>query len=552
MEIWKPVPFNPLYEVSSHGNFRNAKTLRQTLFHIDKLKAKQTRIRVSVKNDIKKGTGFYLHRLIAMTFIPNPDNLEEVNHIDGDPYNNRVENLEWITREDNMRHFHENREKYDFKTVRQVALYCSKTDAVLEAYKCIDDCILNLGLDVSYSCLYAALNPSTNKNNSSNSNNSNKYGTNKYVGVTFNKINKKYIATYKNKYIGSFTDELEAAKSYDNHLRGLGLKNMNFPVSGEVQAIVGKKKHHENNNTNSCIYLLKDRDQYLKYETDNNNNNNCKTIINDDIEWREIKDAPKYSVSNTGLVKHTRLDRLLKGYNRNGYVQVTIKTDDGGQLARLVHRLVAMAFIENDDPDVKIYVDHLDTDPKNNHVSNLRWVTPKENMNNETTRENISKAHMQKSPRVYQIDIETGDIIMVAENSNEITKMGVNIAVAQKIANFYKKVVENNFAKVSVEVGQQKTYNNKWIFLYETELEKRMQIIEECINKMNSKKIVQMDKKTGEIIASYNSMYEASKTLNFNYSAINQVCNYYKYDDALRPACYKLKSTGGYIFQYAL
>lgn len=79
-----------------------------------------------------------------------------------------------------------------------------------------------------------------------------------------------------------------------------------------------------------------------------------------------------------------------------------------------------------------------------------------------------------------------------------------------------------------------------------------MQIIEKCLSQINCKKIVQMDKKTGEIIASYNSMYEASKTLNFNYSAINQVCNYYKYDDALRPACYKLKSTGGYIFQYAV
>jgi hypothetical protein len=111
IEIWKPVIFNTLYEVSSLGNFRNAKTKRQKSFNIEALKSTQSRVRVNIKNTIKKGSGFYLHRVIAMTFIPNPQNLDEVNHIDGNPYNNCLANLEWITREDNMRHFYENRQK---------------------------------------------------------------------------------------------------------------------------------------------------------------------------------------------------------------------------------------------------------------------------------------------------------------------------------------------------------------------------------------------------------------------------------------------------------
>lgn len=45
-----------------------------------------------------------LHRLVAITFIPNPDQLETVNHKDGDKSNNRVDNLEWMTRLDNVRH----------------------------------------------------------------------------------------------------------------------------------------------------------------------------------------------------------------------------------------------------------------------------------------------------------------------------------------------------------------------------------------------------------------------------------------------------------------
>ena len=52
----------------------------------------------------KKRKVFLVHRLIAFTYILNPENKPDINHIDGNPLNNNVENIEWCTKVENMKH----------------------------------------------------------------------------------------------------------------------------------------------------------------------------------------------------------------------------------------------------------------------------------------------------------------------------------------------------------------------------------------------------------------------------------------------------------------
>jgi hypothetical protein len=106
-EVWKPLVYpkiensHLLFEISSVGRLRNIKT-----GHICKpevLSSGYLSCRVTCgKRDSK--IHIIIHKGVALTFLPNPNDLPCVNHIDGDKTNNCVENLEWFSYGHNLRH----------------------------------------------------------------------------------------------------------------------------------------------------------------------------------------------------------------------------------------------------------------------------------------------------------------------------------------------------------------------------------------------------------------------------------------------------------------
>lgn len=135
-ETWKDIPeYEKLYKISTKGHIYSYK-------HdiiVSQRKNNKGYMRVDLHKD-GKYKSYLVHRLVALTFIPNPENKPEVNHLDENKENNCVENLEWTTYKENRNYGSRNEKISISNTGRktpsmQKQIYCIELNKTFNSLK---------------------------------------------------------------------------------------------------------------------------------------------------------------------------------------------------------------------------------------------------------------------------------------------------------------------------------------------------------------------------------------------------------------------------------
>lgn len=94
-EVWKDISgYEGLYQVSDKGRVKSLWFGKERIMKFERDKKGYLAVQLCKNGEIKRCT---VHRLVAQSFIPNPQNLPQLNHKDENPSNNKVENLEWCS-----------------------------------------------------------------------------------------------------------------------------------------------------------------------------------------------------------------------------------------------------------------------------------------------------------------------------------------------------------------------------------------------------------------------------------------------------------------------
>lgn len=406
-EIWKPLIVKDQvtgYTISSFGSIRDENE------KLCKFYKKDGRYTFCFRKDEKTNLPS-VHRLVAQHFLDNPDELKYVQHIDGNQFNNRVDNLKWISsirgcipnkvrnkelieeslNDPNWRPIYIDGEMVNYS----VSIYGQVRVADTVELRVLDT------LDGYASCQLHVKGKHYSKK------------VHRLVAEAFipnDDEEKKYINHINHNKLDNRVENLEwitASENIKHAHQKADRKSTRKPIirrdldgTNEVRyEYVNQAKSVFGNYIQDCLAGRRPHAYgYIWTYV-----NECEKVDIDLNEFKPIENHPEYLISRDGRVYSCFSEKLLAPGIRGMYLSVFLKTEHCN-----IHRLVALNFIDKPDhyDDTTILVvNHKDGDKLNNHVENLEWVSYSENVLHI-----INKGCHKSAKPVVQKDLE-GNVV---------------------------------------------------------------------------------------------------------------------------------------------
>jgi hypothetical protein len=402
-EIWKPIKENNSYYISNYGNVKSVLDNNKVLFlkkqkHSNEFDC----VYLEISKEPRIRNTYFIHKLVAEYFIPNPKKRRFIKHINNNIYDNNYNNLFWYDIDNNL--FNENKFEI-YKQINEFPNYyisnygnikhiIQETITILEpllnknGYKYIraQDNILKkdniLYIHELVSKYFININFKLHKDKVKHFNGikTNNYYLNLILEDNPGEIwiNIKDNVNFSISNYGRVRNSNNSFIKQDIHTNGfqfviLDKKQCKFYYIHKLVAehfVKNPKnkllvKHLDNNLTNNYYKNL------LWYNIENNIFNICKFE-----KYKQIKDFSNYYISNHGNVKVIIDEKeliLKQNITSEGYYCINGYTKKNIPKKLKVHSLVAKHFIKNPDPINKLKVDHINKKTTINHYINLRW-----------------------------------------------------------------------------------------------------------------------------------------------------------------------------------
>ena len=326
------------YKVSPEGQIWSIRSKRFL-----KLSDNQYRS-VAIYDEDSKSHTFNVHRIVANTFISNPKNLPEVNHIDGDKHNNNVENLEWCTSSQNLQH------AYDtglVKNRREKPVIQYTPDGIkikdFTSIKKASEMINRNASDICTVCKRGGLCGGFRWALK---------GKNLVISTRSNAKRINQIDPETNKIVNTYISCAKAAEY-------LGISTQTMSYYCNKPNFIYKS------------YIWVYQPKVIKNVTENHLSDSSMKLIT--MKIKDV-DFEKYYACRDGRIWSEKTKRYRKFHINNGYYHVTIKNKNF-----TVHRIIAKAFIPN--PKKMSVINHKNGNKLDNNIENLEWCTRSENIN---------------------------------------------------------------------------------------------------------------------------------------------------------------------------